>query len=587
MEKHPLKLIFTYMKKFKWHFISILVVLISANITFRSGIYFSSRIIDKISAFDLSNKIEIYNLISQDLLIFALCLIFAAILNNSSIYIQAFFLPKFQKILSIDVFDHVHKHSVSYFSKNMSGRVATKANNLVSSCYSIYFEMIWGFIVPFISFVTTFFFLLQFSPMLAFICFLFSVFIIWVNLKISKKVIKYSKTLNEARSVEKGIFIDSVTNVSEVKSFANYKSEQKNYIKRLNHVMNADIVQTKCYAYLFLMQRVSSAIMVIVSWLVAIYFWVNNFISSADFILAGSLITILGDNYRFIGHAMVQFNDKYGIIADGLELIAIEQDIKDKPNAKKLTVKKSDIKFKNVTFGYKKKDKLFNDFNLEIKQGEKIGVVGKSGSGKSSFVKLLCRHHDIRSGAIIVDDKDIAQVTQDSLRKNISVIPQDVILFNRSLMENIRYGDVKASDEEVLKASKRAFADEFIKKLPDGYDSKVGERGISLSGGERQRIAIARAMLKNAPILILDEATSALDTISEEYIQKSLKELMKDKTVISIAHRLSTLKLMDRILVFENGEIIQDGKHNNLMKDSKGLYSKLWKMQNRDMLENE
>ena len=587
MEKNPIKFIFQYIKKFKWYFLSIFTVLFTSILIFRLSIYYSSRIVDKVSSFGLVDKNQIYNLVSSDLFLFGFFLIISAIMSNISIYIQAHFLPKFSKIISIDVFDYVHKHSVSYFSKNMSGRVASKANNLVSSCYNIYFEIIFGFMIPFISFIITFAFMLSFSLPLAMVCFLFSVLIIFINFKISKKVITYSKILNENRSVEKGVFIDSVTNVSEVKSFANYKSEQKNYIAKLDKVMSADIVQTKCYSYLFTMQRVSSALMIIVSWLVAIYYWVNNIISSADFILAGSLITILGDNYRFIGHSMVKFNDGYGIIADGLELISAEHDIQDSPNAKNLIVKKADVKFDNMTFGYKRKGQLFNNFCLDIKEGEKVGIVGKSGSGKSSFVKLLCRHFDVKSGQILIDGKNIADITQESLRKNIAVIPQDVILFNRSLMENIRYGNINATDEEVIEASKKAFADEFIKRLPDGYKSKVGERGISLSGGERQRIAIARAILKDAPILILDEATSALDTISEEYIQKSLKELMMGKTVISIAHRLSTLKMMDRILVFDNGKITQDGKHNKLMKDEKGLYSKLWNLQNRDVIENE
>ena len=236
------------------------------------------------------------------------------------------------------------------------------------------------------------------------------------------------------------------------------------------------------------------------------------------------------------------------------------------------------IVFDAVKFHYPETESLFNNKSVIIKAGEKVGLVGYSGSGKSTFVNLILRLYDVTGGNIFIDKQNIKDVNQNSLRQNIAIIPQDPYLFHRNLIENIRYGKITASDEEVIKAAKSAHADEFIRKLSKGYKSMVGERGIKLSGGQRQRIAIARAILKNAPILILDEATSQLDSLTENYIQETLWELMKNKTTIVVAHRLSTLLRMDRILVFEKGKIIQDGNHNTLI-NTHGLYQTLWNTQ--------
>ena len=226
---------------------------------------------------------------------------------------------------------------------------------------------------------------------------------------------------------------------------------------------------------------------------------------------------------------------------------------------------------------------MFADFNLKIAPGEKIGLVGRSGSGKSTLIKLLSRYYDVQGGQICIDGQDIREVTQESLRKNIALIPQDPSLFNRTIMENIRYGNLQAGDEEVFEAARKAYIHDYILTLPQGYQSKVGERGVMLSGGERQRIAIARAILKNAPVLVLDEATSALDSESEHYIQEALRDLMKGKTVIAIAHRLSTLKEMNKIVVMEKGKIVEEGSHATLLR-KKGAYYNFYKMQSAGFL---
>ncbi len=275
--------------------------------------------------------------------------------------------------------------------------------------------------------------------------------------------------------------------------------------------------------------------------------------------------------------------EQVSIISKALETITETQTVQDISNAKKLKIKKGEISIKNLDFKYNK-EWIFKGLNLEIKTGEKIGFVGLSGAGKSTLVHLILRLYDINSGKISIDEQDISKVQQDSLRAQIAMVSQDNSLFHRTLAENIKYAKPNATQKEIEKASKLAHAHEFIKSLEKGYNSKVGERGIKLSGGQRQRVAIARAFLKDSPILILDEATSALDTETEKVIQSSLTKLMKGRTTIAIAHRLSTLLEMDKIVILDKGKIVETGSHKALLKKKNGLYAKLWKMQSGGFL---
>ena len=272
----------------------------------------------------------------------------------------------------------------------------------------------------------------------------------------------------------------------------------------------------------------------------------------------------------------------YRSLADAEEMVAIlntPYDVQDISTAKSIKVKKGEIEFRRVEFSFNKTRKVLRKIDLKIRAGEKVALIGPSGAGKSTIVKLLLRLHDIESGAIFIDGQNIHAATQESLRANLSLVPQDPILFHRTLFENICYGKPEATKKEVERAAKLAHCDDFIELLPEGYDTYVGERGIKLSGGERQRVAIARAILKNAPILILDEATSSLDSHSEALIQSALKNLMKGKTVIVIAHRLSTIRTMDRIVVVDGGRIKEEGTHESLLRKPRSLYARLWKLQ--------
>jgi len=280
---------------------------------------------------------------------------------------------------------------------------------------------------------------------------------------------------------------------------------------------------------------------------------------------------------------MTSLYEQIGIGQDGLNMLSKKQMINDKKNASRLDIKRATITFKNIYFSYHKNENFFSDFNLTIKSGERVGIVGKSGAGKSSLVNLLLRFYELKSGKILINNKNINSITQDSLRSNIAMVTQDTSLLHRSIEENISYSKPSSTQKEIISSAKKAQAHEFIMQLKDqygnvGYKSLVGERGVKLSGGQKQRIAIARVILKNAPILLLDEATSALDSDVEAIIQDSLDILMKGKTVIAIAHRLSTISAMDRLIVMDNGQIIEDGTHKSLLI-KKGLYYDLWQRQ--------
>ena len=282
------------------------------------------------------------------------------------------------------------------------------------------------------------------------------------------------------------------------------------------------------------------------------------------------------------------FRGIYQAMADSKEMVEILEtphQIKDTPGAKILADAKGKIDFENIVFGFQDDRIILKDFDLSINSGEQVAIVGSSGAGKTTLTGLLLRLFEPTGGRILIDGNDIREITQESLRKNISLVPQDPVLFHRSILENIRYGRPEASDEEVIAAAQMAHCDKFVQKMPAGYQTMVGERGVKLSGGERQRVAIARAILKRAPILILDEATSSLDSKSEALIQDALDALMKDQTVIAIAHRLSTIRKMDRVVVLKGGTIIEQGSHQSLIRKRDGVYRKLWRLQSSGFIE--
>ena len=382
----------------------------------------------------------------------------------------------------------------------------------------------------------------------------------------------------DARAVVTGSIVDALTNMIGIRLFAGKKFENK----RLTDVANYSVQKDQARDWFFFKLHALQGTSYLIFQMVCFWWLFNGLISKTmtpgDFVLILTLNLHIVDNIWNIAKDMREFWEKAGDVVQGLAVIQTPIEIQDKPDAQKLVVTQGEIVFENVEFHYHDAESLFEHKSVIIKPGQKVGLVGYSGSGKSTFVNLILRLFDVTAGDIKIDGQDIRNVTQDSLHEAIAIIPQDPSLFHRSIYENILYGRRDATQQEVIEAAKRAYAHEFIVTLSQGYDTQVGERGVRLSGGQRQRIAIARAILKNAPILILDEATSQLDSVTEAEIQESLWDLMRNKTTLVIAHRLSTLLHMDRILVFDHGSIVEDGTHEELLKRG-GLYKQLWEAQ--------
>lgn len=363
-----------------------------------------------------------------------------------------------------------------------------------------------------------------------------------------------------------------------VRLFLGKKKEMNNVQNwtqdRLVHEQKLEWFFLKIWAF----QGVSFLAVEILCLYILVQGWKQGQITVGDFALILGLNGAIVENMWTFSKDVSDFVEHLGKTSQGLRIITQDHKIQDMQNPEDFKILKGAIQFRDVVFGYKKASPLFDGLSVKINQGEKVGLVGYSGSGKSTFVNLILRLFDIQSGKIIIDNYDIKRITQESLRQFISLIPQDPALFHRTILENIWYARPDASFEEVIQASKLAYAHEFIEQMENKYDTHVGERGAKLSGGQRQRIAIARAILKKAPILLLDEATSALDSLTEQLIQESLKNLMKTSTTLVVAHRLSTILDMDRIIVFDQGRVIQDGSHEELFCQE-GLYKKMWSAQ--------
>ena len=485
--------------------------------------------------------------------------------------------PIKNKIVS-ETFNFVLGSSQQFFQDNLSGRIAsqivTLADNIIRILYPISPIFIRSFSLLIIALLTMYFV----NPMFFYILALWSLAFFSFSYLMSKRLVHLSDALAESESAISGQLVDSITNTSNIRIFARQFFE----VSRLENSLLGTKEKFQKTEFFIVMQNSvqGSLIALMLGFMIyfLIHFYGNHKVSVGDFALILGITMDVAYVTWFTMSQVNEFHQALGKCKQSLASLIVPHDLTDKKEAQNLLVTKGQIDFCEVQFNYKGIKTLFQNKSVIIDGGQKVGLVGYSGGGKSTFVNLILRLYDVTAGQILIDGQDIRYVTQNSLRSNIAMIPQDPSLFHRSLMENIRYGKIEASDEEVILASKKAHAHEFISQLQEGYESPVGERGVKLSGGQRQRIAIARAILKNAPILILDEATSQLDSVTERHIQESLWRLMQGKTTIVIAHRLSTLLHMDRILVFDQGKIVEDGTHSELLT-CHGLYKTLWDAQ--------
>ncbi len=474
--------------------------------------------------------------------------------------------------------DYLAKHSENYFSSQKTGQLSQKVNNcadyattthsVISQLYSTIFLVLIN--LYYIGSVNLMFLLLVF---------IFGSISVFASYKMSFKVRHLNKEVDNMFDEFHGVLADSISNTLNIKASGSENFEISFIRKFFNKCKDARLIAVDVFQNCLRLQHIIVCLFEISMMLLLIRLWYVQKISLGDATLIIMLMNTIMSSFSNILGRISNLNSVIGSLEAAMSPFIVKHEIVDKPSAKKLKINNGEIEFKNVTFRYDRK-KVFNKLNLKIKPKEKVGLVGISGSGKSTLINLLQRAYDIEDGEILIDGQNIANVKQNSLHDAISLIPQDTSLFHRTISQNIAYGHLHAKQSEIEQAAKKAYADEFIKALPKGYQTKVGEKGVKLSGGQRQRVAIARAILKNSSILILDEATSALDSEAERYIQKAMKNLMKNKTVIAIAHRLSTLKEMDRVIVLDKGKIIEQGKIEDLLK-SNGEFQYLWEIQNK------
>ena len=400
---------------------------------------------------------------------------------------------------------------------------------------------------------------------------------------------KVSELQADARAMMTGRVVDSYTNIQTIKLFAHTRREQDYAHGAMNEFLSTVHRQMRLITTLTFFLHLNNSVLLAAIAGISIYAWHQDLVSLGSVAVAMGLVMRFRAMSQWILWEVAGLFEEIGTVHDGINTIAQPTTVNDRPGARQLAVTRGEISFEGARFHYGRETKVLEDFTMTIAPGEKIGIVGRSGAGKSTLVNLLLRFYDLEGGAILIDGQNIAEVTQESLRRQIGMVTQDTSLLHRSVRDNIRYGRPDAGDEAIIEAAKRAHAHDFIGDLSDAkgraaYDAHVGERGVKLSGGQRQRIAIARVFLKDAPILVLDEATSALDSEVEAAIQESLYELMTGKTVVAIAHRLSTIAAMDRLVVLDRGQIVEIGRHEELLSGG-GLYADLWRRQSGGFLD--
>ena len=470
--------------------------------------------------------------------------------------------------------------SYGFFQNEFSGRIATKVMQTALAVRDTVMKLLDVMLFVAIYMVTALILVASADPRLCIPLIIWLFFYIIVQRYFVPKMKKIAMVQADARSLMTGRIVDSYTNIITLKLFSHSNRESAYIRDGMSEFLNTVHPQMRLVTKLNICLWALNMSLVFSTAALGIYLWLNGSITPGAIAIVMSLAIRLTSMSHWILWEISGLFENIGTVQDGINTLSVPSKVNDKPNAIALNVNRGDIIFDSVNFSYNTNEAVFENLDLQIPAGEKVGIVGRSGAGKSSLVSLLLRFYDIQSGAITIDGHNIEGVRQESLRSNIAMVTQDTSLLHRSVRENIMFGRPEATEEEMVVAAQKAQAHDFILSLRDnvgrrGYDAHVGERGVTLSGGQRQRIAIARVLLKDAPILVLDEATSALDSEVEAAIQLSLYQLMEGKTVIAIAHRLSTIAAMDRLIVFDEGKIIEQGTHQELLGGN-GIYTKLW-----------
>ncbi len=578
LPSEPVAFMLHFVHRYRWWYLLILTLEIAGSVSATWMSLITGQIV-KIIGHLRDHPELIWAALAMPLFIFVLLNVSEVVFVRAAGSCRAYTNPRMRRSVTQELYAYLQQHSHRFITNNFAGSLAHRISDTSQGVGMALATIIFEFFPIIIKLFVTCLLLSFFAslPLAAFVA-IWSVAFLTISYRLARECQPHARRHAAARSETNGKIVDSVTNLSSVRLFARLSFEREYLNKYLDAEIKTARISMDYMEKIHWFQYSAAVVLKVGVLALAAYLWRYGRIDVAGFVMSISLAMLIISEVRNLGRRFLEFFEYIGNISNGVHTIIRPHEVTDAPHAQALQVRRGSIEFRNVTFGYTPERNVFENLNLIIEPGQRVGLVGFSGSGKSTLVNLVLRLYEPQQGAILIDDTEIQSVTQESLHGQISLIPQDPGLFHRTLMENIRYGNLDANEADIKEASALAHAHNFIEEMPSEYESLVGERGVKLSGGQRQRIAIARVIAKGAPILIMDEATSSLDSLTEKAIQESLDIIMKDKTVIVVAHRLSTIAHLDRILVFDQGRIVEDGAHHALLARN-GAYARLWNRQ--------
>jgi ATP-binding cassette, subfamily B, bacterial len=573
----PLPFVLYFVNKYRWWYLLILLLEIAASVSATFMPYIIGQVVQTIGQL-LSKPQLLWPAIEWPVFVFTILNIAEVVFLRAAGTCRMFAAPRLRRRVTQELYAYLQQHSYRFITNNFAGALAHRISETSQGVSMSLATLLFEFLPVIIKLGVSTALLFRASLPLGGFVGLWSVAFLVLSYQLARQCQPHAQRHAAARSETNGKIVDSVTNLSSVRLFARVPFEREYLNKFLDTEINLGRTAMRYMERIHWFQYSAAVVLKVGVLGLAAYLWQRGQLNLAGFVMSISLALLIISEVRNLGRRFLELFEFIGNIANGVNSIVRAHEVVDVPKAPALQVRHGAIEFRDVTFAYTSGHNIFERLNLTIAPGERVGLVGYSGSGKSTLVNLILRLYDPQDGAILIDGVDIKKVTQESLHSQISLIPQDPGLFHRTLLENIRYGNLEAREEAIRDASILAHADDFIQGMPSKYDSLVGERGVKLSGGQRQRIAIARVIAKSAPIMIMDEATSSLDSLTEKAIQESLEREMTGKTVIVVAHRLSTIAFLDRILVFDQGRIVEDGSHAQLLVKN-GTYARLWNRQ--------
>jgi ATP-binding cassette subfamily B protein len=573
----PLRFVAYFVREFRWWYSGMLLF---ETINSTCGIlipYAMGRIIRAVTGGHASGPLLTGPLLHPLLLFIGLAVV-EVLASRAAGFCQVTVGPRQRHAVTRALYAYLQHHSHRYMHNDFAGALAHRISETSLGVSQTVWAVIFDFWPMAIVFVVATMVLWSAYPGLAVFVGVWAVCFVGLSWFLATRARPFAVTAAAARSDTTGKVVDAVTNLTNTRLFARLGFERRYLDRQLKHEL-VTIKRSNHYSERVRWFQFTAALVLKIGTLIyALLLWSRGFISVAEFVVAATTALLIINEARNLSRRFLDFFEYVGNVTNGVHTIIRPHEIIDLPGAIPAHITRGAIELQHVKFTYEGGAQVFDDLSVRIPAGQRVGLVGYSGSGKSTFVSLILRLYEPQQGRVLIDGTDVRHLTQESLHSHLGLIPQDPSLFHRSLMENIRYGRQGASDEDVIAAARKAHAHDFIQNVPGGYAALVGERGIKLSGGQRQRVAIARVVLKNAPILILDEATSSLDSVTEKAIQETLSDIMRGRTVLVVAHRLSTIAHLDRILVFDGGRIVEDGSHAQLLAAG-GLYETLWTRQ--------